>query len=182
MSRSTFARVVATVVSLASLACSGASPVQPTPSVESSGAAGAVAAQAAAGTYELSFLTSQGQPVSSLPVGQELVLKAHVEDSAGVPAQGGSATFEVCSRKGGRSLARMDPAPFTECDGGSACWIHLTTFKVDAGTCPGLGPGNACVNFGFISTPRVVGFRFRFSGQRSGIANGTSASLNFTWT
>ena len=135
------------------------------------------------GTYELSFLTHNGQPIpeSTLFVGEELVLKAHVEDSLQSPALSGSVTFQVCSRRG-RSLFQMDPAPSSECDvEGTGTWISLITMKVDAGTCPGAGPGNACVTFGSIRSPRTIGFRFRYAAQGSGITNGISQPEDASW-
>jgi hypothetical protein len=140
--------------------------------------------KSAPGTYELSFLTHNNQPIpeSTLFVGEELVLKAHVEDSFQSPALRGSVTFQVCSRRGGRSLFQMDPAPSRECDvEGTGTWISLITMKVDAGTCPGAGPGNACVNFGYISSPRTIGFRFRYAEQGSGIASAISQPKDASW-
>jgi hypothetical protein len=136
------------------------------------------------GIYELSFLTHNNQPIpdSTLFVGEELVLKAHVEDSFQSPALRGSVTFQVCSRRGGRSLFQMDPAPSSECDvEGTGSWISLITMKVDAGTCPGAGPGNACVNFGSIPSSRTIGFRFRYAAQGSGIANAISQPKDASW-
>ena len=37
------------------------------------------------------------------------------------------------------------------------------------------------MNFGMVTIPREIGFRFRYSPQGSGIANGTSEATNFTW-
>jgi hypothetical protein len=145
----------------------------------------APAAQPTPGTYELSFLRSDGQPInpdSTLFVGEELVLQAHVTDGSLVDAQSGAVTFQYCSRQGGRSLLQTDPAPSSACDiDGTGHWIFITTFKVDAGTCPGLGTGYACVNFGAIGSPRTVGFRYRFTGQGSGIANATSEARDVSW-
>ena len=138
-------------------------------------------AQAAPGSYQLSFLASSGQPVSSLPVNRELVLHASVQDSNGVSAQRGAVKFQFCSRRGGLSLQR-DCLPKIECQsGGTGVWVLVTTMKVDAGTCPGLGSGNACVIFGLLSSPRTVGFRFEYTSQGSGIANGMSPALDFSW-
>lgn len=40
---------------------------------------------------------------------------------------------------------------------------------------------NAGVDFGFVSNPRTIGFRFEYIGQGSGIANGASAPGDVTW-
>jgi hypothetical protein len=37
------------------------------------------------------------------------------------------------------------------------------------------------MNFGIVLIPRTVGFRFTFSGKRSGIASGVSEPRDFTW-
>ncbi|HET9219247.1 MAG TPA: hypothetical protein VFR18_19840 [Terriglobia bacterium] len=134
------------------------------------------------GIYELSFLTN-GQPTESiLFVGDELVLKAHVTDSFGAPALGGSVTFQFCSRGGGKSYFQMDPAPSRECDiDRTGTWKSLLSMKVNPGTCPDEGPGFACMNFGFISSPRTIGFRFVYREQRSGIESGISTSKDAEW-
>jgi hypothetical protein len=142
-------------------------------------------AQAIPGTYEISFF-SNGQditPYLTLLVGDELVLQAHVTDAALVDAQRGAVTFQYCSLQGGRSLTQTDPAPSAACDlDGTGTWISVVTFKVDAGTCPwARSPGYACVDFGAIRSPRTVGFRFRYTGQGSGIASATSAAKDVSW-
>jgi len=154
------------------------------PSLWGTAAAEQPNARGVLGTYELSFLRHNSQPIldSTLFVGEELVLKAHVEDSFQSPALRGSVTFQVCSRRGGKSLFRMDPAPSHECDvEGTGSWISLITMKLSAETCPGAEPGNACVNFGLISSPRTIGFRFRYTEQGSGIASAISQPKDATW-
>ena len=145
-------------------------------------------AQAILGTYEISFFSNGKDiaPYLTLLVGEELVLQAHVTDAALVDAQRGAVTFQYCSLRGGRSLTQTDPAPSAACDGVDATgtWISVVTFKVDAGTCLGLGHGGsgyACVDFGAIRSPRKVGFRFRYTGQGSGIADATSAAKDVSW-
>ncbi len=76
----------------------------------------------------------------------------------------------------------MDPAPSSACDvERTGSWISLITMKVDAGTCPGEGPGNACVDFGAVQNPRTIGFRFRYTSQGSGIDNAISQPKDATW-
>jgi hypothetical protein len=133
------------------------------------------------GSYELSFV-SGGQEVSNLPVCTESVcqalgLKASVEDASRVPAQRGTVIFEYCSFKGlpPNDIQRADEAPKEACQTGEATWAQLITVKVDAsGNIPVVG-------FGVVFIPRTVGFRFRYLGQGSGIANGVSEPENFTW-
>jgi hypothetical protein len=141
------------------------------------------------GSYELNFeVYSNGvyTPVTSLPVSsQELILRAYVvEEGSGTPAQSGTAIFEYCSYKGRppRDIERADEAPKEACDAGIASWRRLQSIDVNAGSCPQLGVGNACMNFGVVMIPRDVGFRFRFNGKKSGINSGTSDASNFTWT
>jgi hypothetical protein len=138
-------------------------------------------AQPVPGSYVLSFVDNSRQPISQLPVNDgELILKAHVLDSANVPATTGSATFEYCSYKGlpPNDITRADEAPLEACATGDATWKRL-------GTAPIIGEGSmagdAYLDFGVVQIPRTVGFRFRYTGQGSGVANGTSAPENFTW-
>jgi hypothetical protein len=135
-----------------------------------------VLARAAAGSFQLSFFANGLIPVSSLTVFQELILGAHVADASGAPAQGGSVTFQYCSLKGGppNDINRADEAPSAACATRDASWANLISVPVD-------GSGNAYMNFGFVSIPRTVGFRFKYTGQGSGIANGVSAPSDFTW-
>ncbi len=136
-------------------------------------------AQSVPGSYVLSFVDTSRQPVSQLPVDDgELVLKGHVEDSSGVPARAGLATFEYCSYKGlpPQDITRADEAPLEACETGDATWKRLGTVAVGE-----LTAGDAYLDFGVVHIPRTVGFRFRYTGQGSGIAKGTSAPENFTW-
>jgi len=67
--------------------------------------AASLAAQGTPGTYKLSFQDINGNPVSTLPVCtpaicEELILKAHIEDSSQHPAQRRIVIFQYCSFKG----------------------------------------------------------------------------------
>lgn len=157
------------------IACSDKSPVAPnagrglTPDI-------AALARSASGSFQLSFFANGLVPVSSLPVFQELILGAHVSDGSGAPAQGGSVTFQYCSLKGGppNDINRADEAPSAACATRDASWANLISVPVNTS-------GNAYMNFGFAQIPRTVGFRFKYSGQGTGIANGVSAPADFTW-
>ena len=140
-------------------------------------------AQPVPGKYELFFLNTSLEPVSSLPVCtssacEELILNAHItEESTGVPAQGGLVVFQYCSYKGlpPNDITRADEAPLEACDiDGTAKWANLTTLKVNQS-------GDAFLDFGVVQIPRTVGFRFQYKGQ-GGIANGVSDPKNFVWT
>lgn len=156
------------------IACSDQSPVTPEGISEGAGGPSRLA-QAVPGLYTLTFV-SGGQVVTTLPVGSEVALKAEVTDTSGAPARSGTVAFEYCSFKGlpPNDIDRVDEAPKEECEGGDGKWAHLLTVRVDASGIP-------LVGFGFVQTPRTIGFRFRYSGgQASGIGNG-AASENFTW-
>lgn len=143
--------------------------------------------QSAIGSYTLIFYARRvGMPIeetSSMPAGSgEMILRAYVADSSGVPAQVGTAVFEYCSYKGGptNDPDRADEAPMEACDNARvATWRRLWSLQM--GTCGSLGAG-ACLNFGGVRFPRVVGFRFQFRSGRSGIDPGFSEPANFTWT
>ena len=178
---------VALLAAASAAACSGESPVVPSPP-SAGGDLSAKPSQAVPGLYDLSFNTFNGAvytEVSSLPVSSaEMNLKAHVTDSLGSPAQQGSVTFEYCSYKGGppNDIERADEAPKEACLTGAARWARLTSVSVTEGSCPPLGPGYACMNFGIVQIPRDIGFRMRYDPQRSAIAAATTVPENFTWT
>jgi hypothetical protein len=186
MKRIMFAHVLFAILAFA--ACSGQSPAAPAPALDGLSATAAKTPVAIPGIYRLTFNTYQNgiyTEVASLPVdSDELILKAYVSDGAGAPAQSGTVTFEYCSYKGGppNDITRADEAPKEACEQGTASWARLTSMTVDAGRCPALGVGYACMNFGVVHVPRDVGFRFRYSAQKSAIASGTSEARNFTWT
>ncbi len=181
-------RLIVTLLAAASFAaCASESPVAPSPLSGEGGDLSAKPSAALPGVYDLSFTVWSGgvlQPVSSLPVkSQELILKAYVTDNSGSPATKGRVTFEYCSYKGGppNDITRPDEAPKEACEDGQATWARLDSVSVASGFCPSLGAGYACLNFGIVSIPRVVGFRIRYEPQGSDIPAGTTAPENFTW-
>ena len=189
MSHPVLARFIVTAISCLAVGCAGESPVSPSALSGGDDTLNAKPGAALPGVYELSFYRYTSGvlvPVSSLPVlTNELIIAARVTDSSGSPALAGTVTFEYCSYKGGppNDIARADEAPKEACETGSASWARLQALTVTAtGSCPGLGAGYTCMNFGIVRIPRDVGFRFKFASQRSGIASGVSAHLNFTWT
>lgn len=169
--------IVALVTTFAILACSEQSPVAPGGAPDAAREANLLA-QAVPGCYGLSFLDNSLQPVTTLVVGQELVLKAHVDNCSGGPAQRGAVTFQYCSLKGlpPNDITRADEAPSAACASGEGNWARLVTVQVNAS-------GDALMNFGFVSIPRTIGFRFKYLAQGSGIASGVSdPPADFTWT
>ncbi len=183
----TFTFVAVVLGGIALGACSSPSPVAPMSPAAAASAVDARPGTESSGIYMLSFVAwrdGMWQEVTSLPVGSaELLLRAYVTDSTGSPAQRGTVTFEYCSKKGRpNDSTQADEAPKEACDDlGTAEWARLTSIAVDAGRCPGLGTGYACMNFGVVRNPRDVGFRFRYSPQGSGVPSGVSAAKNFTW-
>jgi hypothetical protein len=173
----TFRRSIA-VLTLSAGALSGCvsdSPLSPAMSPEPS--LSARAATSTAGVYDLSFYTNGLVPVATLTVGTtELILKAHVASTLGVPAQKGTVTFEYCSLKGlpSNDITRADEAPSSACADGTASWTRLMSVAVNAS-------GDAYMDFGIVRIPRTVGFRFRYASQGSAVASGTSAPQDFTW-
>jgi hypothetical protein len=180
-------RLIAVFSAVAFAACANQSPTRPDGMSDTGGPDRAAAAeagessplsQAVLGTYELSFVDSSLQTITQLPVCDgELVLKAHVEDSAGAPVQSGTVVFEYCSYKGlpPGDITRADEAPLEACASGEATWRRLRAhIELNAS-------GDAYLTFGVVRIPRTVGFRFRYIGQGSGIANSVSEPENFTW-
>lgn len=167
-------RVALSLAAAALVACSETLPVAPQADPETSVALARVTP--VPGVYDLSFW-NRGLQVTTLTVGQELILKAHVESATGAPAQGGSVTFQYCSLKGGpaNDINRADEAPKSECENGTASWARLLSMNVNSS-------GDAYMNFGAVRIPRTVGFRFKYSSKGSGIADGTSEAKDFTWT
>jgi hypothetical protein len=111
MLRRNLAGAIALVASMSTIACSEQSPVSPPDNLDARNAG--LVAQAVPGCYELSFLDNSLQPVATRVVGEELILKAHVHNCSGVPAQRGSVTFQYCSLKGlpPNDITRADEAP-----------------------------------------------------------------------
>ena len=162
-------RIIVPLVGLVLAACTQ-SPMAPDAPSANLGSQVQLEARAVPGTYDISFLkaTQSGpQPiVNTLGVGETLALKAEIRDSAGLPAAAGTVAFQVCKRDN-------DFAPSSACEGAGGKWSTLLTIHFDAGA--------PAVHFGSCSTPRTIGFRVRFSGQKTGIANGVSPARDVSW-
>ena len=186
MPRRNIGGLVAALLSAITLTtCSSRSSVAPSDTSHASQGGDAVSpvleAQPAPGSFELAFFINSPtglQPVTSLTVSSDdLILGAHVANGAGTAATQGSVTFQYCSFKGlpPNDITRADEAPSSACDNGTATWKNLVTVKVN-------GSGDAFMDFGIVQIPRTVGFRFRYAGQGSGIANGVlQPAEDFTW-
>lgn len=164
--------VIAILGFIAAAGCSRESPVAPGASPAGVSSHSRVALQTdTAGTYEIHFLkeTRQGlQPVLdfTLNVREFLVLKSQIKDSLGVPAEEGTVTYEYCERQNVK-------VPSAECESGAGRWKRLMSMSIDQ--------YGSLAGFGSCSTPRTIGFRFRFNGLNSGIANGVSAARDVSW-
>ena len=97
----------------------------------------------------------------------ELILSAHIEDSSGNPAPAGSVSFQYCSYKGlpRFDITQPDEAPLSACADGSGKWVTVGRAPVNPET------GDALLNFGLVTVVNVIGFRYRYIAQGSGIAN-----------
>jgi hypothetical protein len=125
-----------------------------------------------AGTYELTFHTTGnfaiGAGVDSGSVGSEVAVRANVRDDVGNLATTGSVSFERCEVNGVY-------APSADCLSGAGQWKRFHGVRVDRSGYPPTVFGARC------TSPRVVGFRFKYSGTGKGIATGMSVARDFTW-
>ncbi|HET8944915.1 MAG TPA: hypothetical protein VFO59_09060 [Dehalococcoidia bacterium] len=146
-------------VASASVACSDSSPLAPAAAEPS------LLSQPVPGSYDLDFQWN----------GVELILLAHVEDASSTPATGGAVVFQYCSYKGvpPNDITQPDEAPSSACADGSGTWATLARVGVNAS-------GDAALNFGAISVVNVIGFRYRYIGQGSGIANAITDPEDWT--
>ena len=161
MSHFRLARLLLPAAAGVAIACSDQSPTGPAALHEEVSVARG-GAQAAPGIYTMSTrLTSEG-----------LILIAQVQNAiTGAPATGGEAKFYAC-RIGNA------PAPSAACASGAGRW----SYEGSAGIVPsGPNPGYALRQFGQCPAGTTVGFYFRYSGQRTGVADGKSAPVDQTF-
>ena len=161
MSHFRLARLLLPAAAGVAIACSDQSPTGPAGLSEDVAAARGGTATVP-GIYTMSTrMTSEG-----------LVLEARVQyASTGAPATGGEAKFYVC-RIGNA------PAPASACVSGAGRW----SFEGTAGIIgSGLKAGFAFRLFGQCPAGTTVGFYFRYSAQRTGIADGQSAPVDYTY-
>ena len=167
MLRASLAGLLVSLSTISASACSHELPVTPSdaPALVPTFVEAAVPlAQAIPGQYDLDF-----------EFDVELILHAHVSDFEGTPAAGGSVHFQYCSYKGGppNDIESPDEAPSSACADGSGTWANVGRVGVDAA-------GDASLNFGVVSVVDVIGFRYRYVGQGSGIANWTTEPEDWT--
>lgn len=140
-------------------------------------ASDAVMARSVEGSYELDFLNVAHQPVTSLPFGQAVILQAKVTGAFGLPAEGGWAVFQYCSRKGYPTgdATRIDEAPLEACETtGEGRWRTLLTVALNSA-------GIAELQFCCPQLTPLIGFRFKYAGHGSGTRDHTVAAENFSW-
>lgn len=128
------------------------------------------------GVYELHFLDPITRlEVISEPFGHGVILLAHIQGPNG-PAQSGAVTFQYCSRKKlpPNDPNRIDEAPLEVCNAGDGSWDNLGMRPVDAF-------GNAELEFCCPQFTPVIGFRYKYQSQKSGIASSTITPQNFNW-
>ena len=138
-------------------ACAGPSPVAPT--IHPAGTQNVVVlSQPEEGSYDLEFLWS----------GTRLTIVAHVRDASGAPPEGGTVALQYCSYNGYPTddIEQPDEAPSSACDDRDAHWVTLVREPLNAA-------GDFTLSFGTVSVVTVIGFRLRYTGQGSGIENGT---------
>src|SRR5215207_5435837 len=125
-----------------------------------------IQARAAEGTlYQLS--------VYATTFGTGAILDAYVLDAFGAPATSGSVVFYYCSFHG-------NPAPSETCLTGGGRWSRYGSSGIIGA---GAKQGHALLTF-TESQPSgtTIGFRFKFSGQGSGIASAPSDNVaDYTW-
>src|SRR5215203_4843621 len=157
--------IVGALAPFALLACAGESLVVPQATSQDVRYA-TILAQPADGTlYQLS--------VYATDFGTGAILDAYVLDAFSAPATSGSVVFYYCSLQG-------NPAPSETCLTGGGRWRRYGSSGII-----GAGPnqGHALLTF-TESQPSgtTIGFRFKFSGQGSGIASAPSDNVaDYTW-
>ncbi len=129
--------VVLTVAAVALAGCSDRSPVAPDVpgTADGAGMPGNARPTVAPGIYELSFL-DLGQPVESLPVGNEVTHKAWVLNaSTGIAVTDGAVTFQYCSRSGRKDESGWQRRSATEGGYGRRVPVLVTRRCADRSGC-----------------------------------------------
>lgn len=171
MPRLTFVSLSGVVVGALGMAACEQSPV--TPAVAANPAAlEARAPSAPPGFYEMTFLNSAREEVTSLPAGlrtSHVLIRFHVEDSNHEPAQSGSVLYEMCQY---RSTGKG--APSAACADGTARWNRWVNIEVNP-------LGETWAGIDIVLNPCTIGFRATYRGSRT-IAPGTVGPVDFSWT
>jgi hypothetical protein len=167
---------------LATLFTAGCAQSSTAPTTNASTAPGTTAAKPGSslpvGFYQMTFLNSARQEVTTLPVGagSQVLVKVHVEDSNHLPAGDGSALYEVCRWKGVSPTTgtRGGAAPSARCADGLARWERWNDIAINPVT------GNAYAGIDFVNVPCVMGWRVTYRGSRT-IAPAVMGPADITW-
>lgn len=159
------------VVLALGLAACQQSPVAPTATANVA-ALEARAPSTPPGFYDMTFLNSAREEVTSLPVGRgtsHVLIRFHVEDSNHEPAQTGSVLYEMCQYN-----ATGKGAPSAACADGTARWNRWVDIRVNS-------LGDTWAGIDIVLNPCTIGFRATYRGSKT-IAPGTVGPVDFTWT
>jgi hypothetical protein len=157
--------IVSALAPFAFVACASESLVVPQATPQDVRYAITLARPAAGTLYQLS--------VYATTLGTGAVLDAYVLDAFGAPATSGTVAFYYCSLRG-------NPAPSETCLTGGGHWVRYGSAGIID-----TGPNQGHALLGFTESPpsgTTIGFRFRYSGQGSGIASAPSDNVaDYTW-
>ena len=145
--------------------------VAPTPTANAA-ALDARSPSAPSGFYEMTFLNSAHEEVTSLPVGHgvsHVLIRVHVEDINHEPAQTGSVLYEMC-----RYTSTGKAAPSSACADGTARWSRWVDVEVNS-------LGDTWAGLDVVLNPCTIGFRATYGRGRT-IAPGTMGPVDFSWT
>ena len=167
---------------LAAVFAAGCAQSSTAPTTNASTASGTTAAKPGpsltVGFYQITFLNSTRQAVTTLPIGagSQLLVKVHVEDSLHRPAGDGSALFEVCRWRGVSPTTgtRGGAAPSARCADGSARWERHTDITINPLN------GDAYAGIDFVNVACVMGWRVTYKGSRT-IASAVMGPADMTW-
>jgi hypothetical protein len=124
------------------------------------------------GFYEMTFLNSAREEVTSLPAGlytSHVLIRVHVEDSNHQPAQTGSVLYEMCQDK-----ATGKGMPTAACAEGTARWTRWVNIRVSPS-------GDTWAGIDIVLNPCTIGFRATYGGSKT-IAPGSVGPVDFSWT
>jgi len=167
---------------LATLIAAGCAQSPTAPTTDASTASGTTAAKPGSslpvGFYQMTFLNSSYQEVTTLPVGagSHLLVKVHVEDSNHRPArEDGSALYEVCRWKGVSPTTgtRGGAAPSARCADGSARWERWVDIRLNE-------TGDAYAGIDRVNVACVLGWRVTYRGSTT-IAPAVMGPADMTW-
>lgn len=160
--------IVGAIAPWAFIACADQSPVSPDATSDNASYAIVLAQPTVGALYQLT--------VYATTVGTGAVLDAYVLDASSSPATSGSVAFYYCSLQG-------NPAPSEACLTDSGHWVRYGSAGIIHTDPPGPKEGHALL--GYTESPpsgTTIGFRFRYIGQGSGIANAWSDNVaDYTW-